>query len=550
MTAYHRSSIAHIPWESLFLGALLGVYVIWAGLFIYQSSFIGIDGRRYFGLFDDAMISMRYAWNFAHGNGLLWNVGQRVEGYSNLLMTLIMALSATLLNKALAVLAIQILGIPTVMLTAWLSRRVALELRPAEEHKAVLGILVMGGVLFYYPLSYWSLMGMETGLLALLVIAQFWFALRWLKTDRGTDLAAMSITAGLAYLTRNDAILLAAAIFCYLGWEIAFNRRRPRTLRNLVYAALLMLLFPVGQTAFRLVYYGQWLPNTFYLKLTGIPLIIRLIGGTRFVLGFFGESWALFLLAIVGLVLNPHPARLCLAAIMVIAIAYQVYAGGDPWPSWRLLAPAIPGAWILAVDGAVASLERISGLVPARHVIAAAASLVLISSLALADQPFLDDMSVRGPTSAAIANRINTNSAIAIDALTSPSASIGVIWAGILPYYADRPAVDFLGKSDAYIAHLSADITGSVSWSGMISVPGHNKYDLQYSIVELKPTYIQAFAWGYQTVKPYVMQHYVRVEYHGAAGTRTILLLKDSPLVCWEACKAQYSLIPWSGIQN
>ena len=39
----------------------------------------------------------------------------------------------------------------------------------------------------------------------------------------------------------------------------------------------------------------------------------------------------------------------------------------------------------------------------------------------------------------------------------------------------------------------------------------------------------KAFAWGYATVRPYFVQHYVRVEYHGAAGTKTVFLLKDSP---------------------
>ena len=41
----------------------------------------------------------------------------------------------------------------------------------------------------------------------------------------------------------------------------------------------------------------------------------------------------------------------------------------------------------------------------------------------------------------------------------------------------------------------------------MISVPGHNKYNLQHSIVQLRPTYVQAFACGYETVKPFVMEN-------------------------------------------
>ena len=46
------------PYAVLCLGAS---FVVWASMFIYNSSFLGIDGRRYFCLIDDAMISMRYA---------------------------------------------------------------------------------------------------------------------------------------------------------------------------------------------------------------------------------------------------------------------------------------------------------------------------------------------------------------------------------------------------------------------------------------------------------------------------------------------------------
>lgn len=38
---------------------------------------------------DDAFISYRYAANFVAGNGLVFNVGERVEGYSNFLYTLL-----------------------------------------------------------------------------------------------------------------------------------------------------------------------------------------------------------------------------------------------------------------------------------------------------------------------------------------------------------------------------------------------------------------------------------------------------------------------------
>src|SRR3954451_10285533 len=74
----------------LLFAFIAAMFLIYAGLFIYRTSFV-IDGERYFSLFDDAMISMRYAKNLANGYGLVWNPGgERVEGYTNPLWVLYM----------------------------------------------------------------------------------------------------------------------------------------------------------------------------------------------------------------------------------------------------------------------------------------------------------------------------------------------------------------------------------------------------------------------------------------------------------------------------
>jgi hypothetical protein len=49
------------------------------------------DAETLYALHDDAMISMRYAYNLAHGEGLVWNPGEHVEGMTNLLWTVYMA---------------------------------------------------------------------------------------------------------------------------------------------------------------------------------------------------------------------------------------------------------------------------------------------------------------------------------------------------------------------------------------------------------------------------------------------------------------------------
>jgi len=371
------------------------------------------------------------------------------------------------------------------------------------------------------------------------------FALRWLRSNRIKDLLLASFMAGLAFLTRNDSLIASALVFAYLAWETYLNKKGRSDLRQVMYASGLFLLFPLAQTIFRYFYYGELLPNTYALKLANFPLSIRLIGGANFSAIFLLQSWLALTLAALSLILDTRRVKVFLFSLVAASIAYQVYVGGDPWPSWRLLAPAVPVLFILAIFAAAGIAGRWTLLASRKHVAAFFILALSLTALAFADLPFLDDMSVRGPTSAAIANRVNTNSALAINALTGPNASVGVIWAGTLPYYVDRRGIDFLGKSDAYIAHRNADVSGAVSWSGMISVPGHNKYDLEYSIVKLEPTYIQGFSWGDQTVKPWVTNNYMRVEYHGAFGEKTIFLHKDSPDVCWEECKDRYKIIPW-----
>ena len=80
--------------------AIAAAFVLWATLFIFESSVVGFDGLRRFCLFDDAMISMRYAWNLSHAKGLVWNEGEYVEGITNMLMTLYMAFATLLFDKS------------------------------------------------------------------------------------------------------------------------------------------------------------------------------------------------------------------------------------------------------------------------------------------------------------------------------------------------------------------------------------------------------------------------------------------------------------------
>ena len=85
------------------------LFCSYATAFVLRTSIL-IGSKRYFVLFDEGMISMRYAWNLSHGLGPVWNAGERVEGFTDPLWVLLMSLATFTFDKNLACLAVQIFG--------------------------------------------------------------------------------------------------------------------------------------------------------------------------------------------------------------------------------------------------------------------------------------------------------------------------------------------------------------------------------------------------------------------------------------------------------
>jgi hypothetical protein len=162
----------------------------------------------------------------------------------------------------------------------------------------------------------------------------------------------------------------------------------------------------------------------------------------------------------------------------------------------------------------------------------AGVAMVLLSLLILraADFGFLHELKLVRKPYTAVPNGGHVNYSLAILELTTPEATIGMIWAGTIPYYTGRKAIDFLGKCDRYIARLPPDETGIISWGNMRSVAGHNKYDLDYSIRELEPDFVQALGYGSQDLRPWAEGRYAKVSWNGIQ----LLLKKGSPAVRWD----------------
>jgi hypothetical protein len=590
-------------------------FVLWALAFIYRTSFLAIDGHRYFSLFDDAMVSMRYAWNASHGLGLVWNPGERVEGYTNLLMVALMTLWTSFMGKSDAVLAVQLCGIPTLLGVGVLGMLHARELASGGEVRPSGWIagLAFVGALAYYPLSYWTLTGMETGLLTLLLLAGTLQSLIYLRTQRLPRLAAAALLFSLAYLARPDSAPVAIVVLTWAGvfaFESPQERVRAVALSLAYYAAL-----PVVQSVFRGIYYGSLVPLTYTLKATGMPFDFRIQNGIAFLLPFLRESRWVYLLAALGTILIFSRRLAVLTLPPAIMTAYQVAVGGDAWPYWRLVAPAMPYLVLLAIAGmdrllalGIRALPHLRSVIRLRKgaqapqspihflprsartliAVAVATSLVLAGILADYLRPGspgfgtvqlalvaagvllgLTALGARqpGPTTIsavlffllvhlndrflpealflelpykAEANRNHVNAALSLLEITSPDASVGVFHAGIIPYYTSRYAVDFLGKNDPYIASLRVNLEGGPSWYGMSSVPGHNKYDLVYSIIQRRPTYVEGFVWGSQDLTHVYETEYVEISLPGPDPA----VRRGDPAVLWDLIPPERILVP------
>ena len=530
--------------ENFFLAIISIGFVAYSAAFIYRSSFIAIDGKRYFCLFDDAMISMRYAWNFSHGLGLVWNQGEYIQGYTNLLMTLLMSFATLVFDKSTAALFIQLLGVGFMLAIAFVTLRISDHIfQQDNQRQSLFRVLSFLCALSYYPLVYWTLMGMETGLLTLLLLLGILSAFNYTSSNNPSHLFQVSGFFGLAYLTRNDSVILAGLVGAYILWEnfISTTKTNQKTLMQLLAAFSFYLVFVIGQLVFQSSYYGELLPNTYTLKLTGMPLLERITNGVGFIKPFLMRNAFILLLSSMEIILDFKRRKLLLLSIVFSTIGYEVYVGGDPWIYWRIMSPAMPLLTILFISAANAIVVALSStqafkayffrnpIFPEKSITPLLVVALTLTGLFSTNEQFMPNIPLLIRPWETRANEIHVNTAIALNQLTTEEATIGVYAAGSIPYFADRTAIDFLGKSDRYIAQLPPDVSGSIGWSGMNSVPGHNKYDLNYSIKTLKPTYVQDFQWGAQDLSQWAETQYVKVDYHGVS----LFLLKGSPFVYW-----------------
>lgn len=421
---------------------------------------------------DDAYISYRYAQNFVDGHGLVYNVGERVEGYTNLLWTLMVAGCIALGTSAS--LAGHWLGFVSGVLLLLASYAYSRILLP----KRLELLALFAPVLVYASNSFacWTISGLETPLFAALVTA----ALAAFAAKRMGLVLSFCIMAS---LTRPEGALLAAVLLGF-DWLAQVINQRPRRLAELLRLSWLCLayaLFIAGLTAFRVVYYDDFLPNTFYAKTGGVPLSY----GPAYLYRFLVDG-AFFLLipALVGLRCKAY--RIGFAFMALIAI-YLIAVGGDVFFHGRFLLPVLPiliaGALLGIVEAGKISKKvgLLTALTLPAFVLCALYSLwprntdysetlEVVPALPLSAKR----QSVKVP-SLPLSEAFFEAQVAKLRQLNPPAQLVAAIGIGQMGYFGrEMTILDLVGLTDRHIARSDSVVEGA------LILPGHQKSDANY----------------------------------------------------------------------
>jgi arabinofuranosyltransferase len=459
--------------------------------------------HRMFGrLYDDTHITLRYAQNLADGYGLRFNPGQQpVEGYTNFLLTVFLAgcakIGLPLLTMTKIVSISAALGV--VIATYWLA---SLVMPGASGLLRATPSLVMAGCGWF---AFYAAIGLETHLFALLVTVAACLVLRGKWPWAGVVFAA-------AYLTRPEGAGLWAVTLAWLAWQIwlapvvarRFTRMMPDESdvragpRDLLAFALPFVVIAGAHEIWRLSYYGEPVPNTFYDKVGTAAQQVR--RGIDYVANSLPQLHpatlallAILLVSIPSVAIKGRAARY-IALLAASFVGYIILIGGD-FIGPRFLFHVFPFIIVLTVaavrsllgfpwrrfrrgaataDGPVNWVERASPL--------AGLSVALIALWLFV--PLLPPDTFLKQREASTHMRVVTGlTALGeyLKANAPPDATLAIDAAGVVPFISRLPTLDMLGLSDFHIAH-TVKATGD-------GLPGHEKTDPAYILAQ-HPTYI------------------------------------------------------------
>ncbi|MDC0676233.1 hypothetical protein [Sorangium atrum] len=405
---------------------------------------------------DDAFISFRYAENLVRGHGLVFNPGERVEGYTNFLWTLLVAAPMAVgVGPITTSIVLSLLCFAGVIV---LSTRLSARINPESRFGMPLAALLIA---CSYTMGSFGTSGLETMFGAFMVLLAMDCAAR----RRPLSAAAAGIAATMAHPDH-------AVFYASLGAVLLTYRERRREIFRYV---LPLALVYVPYYIWRWHYYGELFPNTYYAK--SAELLYFSQGRVYWAVTVFSAGLlAVVPLAVEGAVLRWHlpEARQLLIGGTLYAV-YVAKIGGD-FMLGRLAVVLLPLLVVFAESAVRWLLTRCNLAVNALGALALLSILPVMwpTTVVRAGEKYwhvadertfyaMRALSEDGIVSPA-AQQARDLRRLVVERWGTPTVAAGSI--GIFGYLSRVPIVDVFGLTDRTIAHQPIRRRGR---------PGHEK---------------------------------------------------------------------------
>ncbi len=313
---------------------------------------------------DDAYITFRYVENFINGNGLVFNVGEKVEGYTNFLWLLLLSVFAVLgmniidISQYLSV----GFGVMTLVMTYKVSSLIILKdttaltkkVKSSNEDEGPAKLLDLIPVILTASVGafqYWSISGMETSMFVALCLLAIYFYLR--DMNKPGIIYSYPLVLFLASLTRPEGQYVFGIIILH-KIIMSFRENKSGAIKELLSKNNLItyaiyIVPTVLYMLFRLAYYGYPFPNTFYAK-TGFSAVYLQTGWEYF--WDFASGYLLWGIAFIAPLFlfkrkEIFPQVLLLFMLYFLYTVYIISIGGDVLPLYRFFYFVGPLVFIL-----------------------------------------------------------------------------------------------------------------------------------------------------------------------------------------------------------
>ena len=418
---------------------------------------------------DDAMISLRYAQRLLEGHGLTWSDGPPVEGYSNLLWILGCALLGRAgMDLIVATRVLGALGIAAVFAALLYYRATSRSESPVPFAVGV-AVFALAG-----PVAAWAWAGLETPFVAAFLAWGFVLLIRSPLSAR--TCAASGVCFGLLSLTRPDGPMFAMVAAAWLAFVPGLGERRRKLMSFLIGPALLI----GAQLAFRLAYYGELVPNVWYIKVS--PSIEHFVSGAKYVRRGLVGLMPASVLVLAGLVLvirrdaTRRVSAVLLLGAIVAWLGYIAFIGGDIFPGRRHMVPFVvlmSIGFVIVFEWVVSRRDWQKGWISVTNIAIALALFVAAQRLDSSYQKARNELWV---WNAEVVGRVLG------DAFGEKRPLLAVTAAGGIPYWSELPCIDMLGLNDRVIARAESHGMGS-NWIG------HERADARY-VMSRRPDFI------------------------------------------------------------